>query len=232
MNNVQRLSLPKTVPAGVEVWLLKLNLQASISSADFLLLSESERACALRFHTHADQVRSTATRAALRRILATKVALSPHELHFVANQYGKPYLHGAAGIDFNVSHAGQFALIAISTHGQVGVDIEDCNRQLDVSALADYVFTALERQSELVTTEDFIKRWVAKESALKAVGVGISEHLQTVSVLPGKHGSYRIICDYPNWPGLKVWPIEAPDCYVAALALRSAPALIEGAREN
>ena len=223
MNNIQRLSLPKTVPAGVDVWLLRLNLQAPISSADFLLLSESERDCALRFHTHADQVRSTATRAALRRILATKLALPPHALHFVMNHYGKPYLHGDAGIDFNVSHAGQFALVAISTNGQVGVDIEDCNRQLDVSALADYVFTALERRSELVTTADFIKRWVAKESVLKAVGVGISEHLQTVSVLPGKNGSYRIVCDYPEWAGLKVWPIEAPDCYAAALALKSIP---------
>ena len=113
MNNVQQLSLPKTVPAGVEVWLLRLNLQAPMSSADFLLLSESERACALRFHTHADQVRSIATRAALRRILATKVAVPPHALHFVNNHYGKPYLHGDTGIDFNVSHAGQFALIAI-----------------------------------------------------------------------------------------------------------------------
>lgn len=232
MDNVQRLSLPKTVPDGVEVWLLRLNLQAPISSADFLLLNESERARALRFHTHADQVRSTATRAALRRILATKIAVSPHELHFMENQYGKPHLHGATGIDFNVSHAGQFALIAISTHGQVGIDIEDCNRQLDVSALTDYVFTALERQSELVTTVDFIKRWVAKESVLKAVGVGISEHLQTVSVLPAKHGGYRIICDYPKWPGLKVWPIEAPDCYAAALALRIAPSMIEGIRES
>jgi len=230
VNNVQRLSLPKTVPAGVEVWLLRLDLQAPMSSADFLLLSESERACALRFHTHADQVRSTATRAALRRILATKVALPPHALHFVMNHYGKPHLHGDTGIDFNVSHAGQFALIAISTHGQVGVDIEDCNRQLDISALADYVFTDLERQSELVTTTDFIKRWVAKESVLKAVGVGISEHLQTVSVLPGKNGSYQIICDYPEWPGLKVWSIEVLDCYAAALALRSAPSLIEEAR--
>ena len=226
MHTLEHLPLPKDVPAQIEVWQLKLDLQIPIRNSDLMLLSESERACALRFHTHADQVRSTATRAALRRILATKVALPPHELHFVTNHYGKPYLHGDTGIDFNVSHAGQFALIAISTHGQVGVDIEDCNRQLDVSALTDYVFTALERRSELVTTADFIKRWVAKESVLKAVGVGISEHLQTVSVLPGENSSYRIVCDYPKWPGLKAWSIDVSDCYAAALALNSTPASI------
>lgn len=220
MNNIQRLSVPEAVPADIEVWLLKLNLQAPISNSDFLLLNEFERGRALRFHTHADQVRSTATRAALRRLLAAKAAVPANELRFAMNQYGKPYLYGNTGIDFNVSHAGQYALIAISTTGQVGIDIEDCNRQLDISILTEYVFTTLERQSELVTTEDFIKRWVAKESVLKAVGVGISEHLQTVSILPNNNKSYRIESDCLEWLKIKVWLIEVPDCYAAALAIK------------
>lgn len=221
MNNVQQLSLPNTVPAGIEVWLLELNLRAPISNSDFLLLNKSERAYAMRFHTLADQVRSTATRAALRRILAEKVAVLPNQLHFATNHHGKPYLHGGAGIEFNVSHAGQFALIAISTNGQVGVDIEDCNRRVDISVLTEYVFTVLERQSELMTNEDFIKRWVVKESVLKALGVGISEYLHAISILPLGGKSYMVQSDHLDWSDTKVWLIDAPDCYAAALAVKN-----------
>jgi 4'-phosphopantetheinyl transferase len=220
MNNIQRLSVPETVPTDIEVWLVKLNLQAPISNSDFLLLSESERDRALCFHTHADQVRSTSTRAALRRLLAAKIAIPANELRLVTNQYGKPYLYDNVGIDFNVSHAGQYALIAISTTGQVGIDIENYNRQLDISILTEYVFTTLERESRLVTTEDFIRHWVAKESVLKALGVGISEHLQAVSILPDTNKSYRIESDCLEWSKIKVWLIDAPDCYAAALAIK------------
>lgn len=221
MNDAQRLSLPEGVPPGIEIWLLKLNLQAPISNSDFLLLNKYERANALRFHTHADQVRSTATRAALRRLLVTKVAMPSCKLNFLTNNFGKPYLKGASDIDFNVSHAGEYALIAISTKGKIGVDIEDCDRQLDVRALSEYVFTRIERQCAIETTEDFIKRWVAKEAVLKAVGVGISEHLQVVSVLPDNKEGYQVTCDYLEWEGIKVWSIKVPDRYAAALAVHA-----------
>ncbi len=222
MNNIQQLVLPTTIPDGVEAWLLKLDLQLPMSNSDFLLLSEVERVRAMSLQTHADQVRSVATRAALRRLIATKVEASANELRFITNQYGKPYLQGNFSLDFNVSHAGQYALIAISTTAQVGVDIENYGRQMDVSALAEYVFTHIERQSGSLSNGDFIKHWVAKESALKAVGRGISEHLQTISILPSSGNTdYRIESDSQDWLDIKVWSIQAPNCYAAALAVKS-----------
>ncbi len=222
MNNIQQLTLPTTIPSGVEAWLLKLDLQLPMSNSDFLLLSEVERVRAMSLQTHADQVRSVATRAALRRLIATKVETSANELRFITNQYGKPYLQGNLSLDFNVSHAGEYALIAISTTGQVGVDIENYERQMDVSALAEYVFTHIERQSASLSNGDFIKHWVAKESALKAIGIGISEHLQTISLLPSNGNvDYRIESDSLEWSEIKVWSIEVPNYYAAALAVKS-----------
>lgn len=192
------------------------------------LLSEEERGRASRFHRHGDRVRLAATRAALRRMLASRVMLPPDKLRFTENSHGKPRLQDDMGIEFNVSHAGRFALIALSTGGQVGVDIEYRDRRIDADSLGPYVFSALERKSGLNTTDDFIERWVAKESVLKALGLGISEHLQAISVLPGDAGNYRIAHDHPEWTGIRVWTIEAPDCYAAALAEKShepAPAL-------
>lgn len=221
---VRRLPLPETVPPGLEVWLLKLNLEMPVRDADLSLLSRDERVQALRFRRHDDRVRSVGTRAALRRILALRVTLPPDKLRFTVNCHGKPRLKDDLGIEFNVSHAGRFALIALSTCGQVGVDIEYRGRPLDVESLGEHVFSPLEQRSPLGTAEkaeDFIERWVAKESVLKALGLGISEHLQAVSVLAGSGESYEIVHDHSEWTGIKAWPIAVPDGYAAALAVKS-----------
>ncbi|MDN5754002.1 MAG: 4'-phosphopantetheinyl transferase superfamily protein, partial [Nitrosospira sp.] len=181
---------------------------------------KGELACALRFRRHEDQVRSIATRAALRRMLASRLKLPPDTLRFVANRHGKPRLRDDAAIEFNVSHAGCFALIALSTSGQVGVDIEYRDRGVDAKNLGAYVFSPRERESGLTTDEGFIQHWVVKEAVLKALGEGISEHLQAISILPGEGKCYRIEHDRPEWLGTKAWSIEAPDCYAAALAVK------------
>jgi 4'-phosphopantetheinyl transferase len=67
---------------------------------------------------------------------------------------------------------------------------------------------------------------VAKESVLKALGLGISEHLQAVSVLAGAGEGYEIAHDHPEWADIKAWPIGAPDGYAAALAMKSCGPLL------
>jgi 4'-phosphopantetheinyl transferase len=143
----------------------------------------------------------------------------PDKLRFVVNSYGKPRLRDESEIEFNVSHAGRFSLIALSIGGQVGVDIERADRAIDARALAAYVFSDRERQSALQTPGDFIERWVAKESVLKALGLGISDYLQDVSILPADGEGYQIVHDHPEWEEIRAWPLAVPDGYVAALAL-------------
>lgn len=218
---MQLLPLPEAVPSGIEVWLLELNLRMPVSDSDISLLCEGELTHALRFHRHEDQVRSIATRAALRRMLASRVKQPADMLRFVTNCHGKPRLQHEICIDFNVSHAGCFSLIALSTNGQVGVDIEYRDRGIDAKSLRAYVFSPLEQGIGLKTDKDFIERWVAKESVLKALGLGISEHLQAISILPVDGETFRVEHDHPEWSGIRVWSIEAPDCYAAALAVKS-----------
>lgn len=217
---MQLLALPETVPAGIEVWLLTLNLQAPLYDADLSILSDSERnhAASLRFHE--DRVRSVTARAALRRLLAPRVSAAPETLVFTANEYGKLCLKKHAHIEFNVSHAGGFALIALSVRQRVGVDIEHTDRPIDVHSLLRHVLSPLEHQSVPMTQQTFMQHWVAKESALKALGYGITEHLQAVSIIAGDSKDYQIICDYPSWPKLKGWRLDLPtDGYLAALTV-------------
>lgn len=222
MHTLEHLPLPKDIPAQIEVWQLKLDLQRPIRNSDLVLLSEPERAGALRFYAHADQVRSIATRTMLRKLLAEKIMVRPETLHFVINEYGKPGLQNECGIEFNVSHSGNFALIALSTVGAIGVDIECYDRRIDVKSLSESVFTLTERKNHLETIEEFIQQWVAKESSLKALGVGITCHLQSISILLDANRRYRIIHDNPEWDSLKVWSIPAPEGYASALAVNFA----------
>lgn len=219
MHTLQRLHLHDDIPDQIEAWQLKLDLRMPFLDADWILLSKSERDHAMRFHLHADQVRSVATRALLRKLLAEKIRVRPEALRFVINDYGKPALQDHDRIEFNVSHSGDFALIAISTAGSVGVDIERYDRRIDVKNLGEFVFTPAERKIPLKTTEAFINHWVMKESVLKALGVGIADHLQTISIVPNDTEHCHIVHASPQWKSLRVWRIQAPEGYAAALAV-------------
>lgn len=217
---MQLLALPATVPDGVEVWLLTLNLQAPLCDADLALLSDGERNHAASLYFHEDRVRSVTARAALRRLLAARVADAPQALVFGTNAHGKPFLQDHANIEFNVSHAGGFALIALADKQRVGVDIEYANQLIDVHSLSRYVLSPKEQLSAHITQQTFMCYWVAKESALKALGFGITEHLQAISILSSDDTDFQIACDYPSWPKIKGWRLKLPvDNYLATLAV-------------
>jgi 4'-phosphopantetheinyl transferase len=207
----------RTIPSGIEVWLLEFDFSARRLAADWSLLSAGEKSRAQHFYQACDCMRFVAARAALRRLLAQRVMESPDTLRIAANEYGKPFLQGHSGMSFNISHAGGFALIALSSRGEIGVDIEYCRR--DVSGLHAYVLSPLERALKLWPDKDFIELWVAKEAVLKALGFGIAEYLQAITVLPRADGSYGIAHDQPAWADISAWPVTVPRYYTAALAL-------------
>jgi 4'-phosphopantetheinyl transferase len=214
---MKRVLLPETLPVGIEAWLIEFNLDSPQLDSDWMLLDTGEQARALRFYQLQDRIRFIATRAALRRLLAERVMSSPEALRIEADSLGKPHLHAHSNIEFSVSHSGNFALIALSTVGEVGVDIEQCHR--DVINLETQVFSSVERVSECWSSRNFIELWVVKESVLKALGLGISEYLQAITVLPNYDGSYCIVHDLPGLTGVRAWSLDVAFGYIAALAL-------------
>ena len=245
---MRALPLPDSVPDGVQAWLLPLDLRAPIEQADWHLLSEDEKARAERFYQHADRVRMAATRAALRRQLARRLGCAPAALCFELGPHDKPRLSPQGGhkpaVTFNVSHCGEYALIAVSTApgvASLGVDIEQRRADLDLEDLAEYAFTPSERaflqrcqpcagQSGAPPGLDyasaFFLTWVAKEAALKALGVGIGEHLQTLSVRivnerdKTSSTALNVALEHERveWRPLQVSPLQAPGGYCAAIA--------------
>jgi len=72
-------------------------------------------------------------------------------------RHGKPALAGVQGLWFNVSHSGEHALIALSSQGPVGVDIERQDQRL--SCVEEEALTVRERAAPM----DFFTRWVSAE---------------------------------------------------------------------
>ncbi|MBP1313414.1 4'-phosphopantetheinyl transferase superfamily protein [Herbaspirillum sp. 1130] len=214
------VQLPDGAPCELALWRLDLDIRAPVPQLDWMLLTPAEKAFNQRFRQPGDRVRHACTRAALRRLLALRLHMQPQQVPLRCSARGKPLLDmemGAGRLAFNVSHAGCHALIAISTRGDVGVDIECCDPDLDVAALEALVLSPEELAATPSHRLDFTERWVVKEAVLKAIGSGVSEHLQQLCVARAAE-RYLLRHRQRDWPHLCAWPLPAPAGYRAALA--------------
>mgnify|MGYP003305612904 FL=1 len=157
-------------PETVDVWSISLASAKLPSSGPIDVLSPAERTRADRFVQPKDRQRFITARTALRGILGSYLGLPPAAVSFRINAHGKPYLDpGPAMLQFNLSHSGDWALCAVTTAGEVGVDIERVRRRSGVHRLkiAQRFFSAHEyRAINSVSPADmdsaFFSGWTRK----------------------------------------------------------------------
>jgi 4'-phosphopantetheinyl transferase len=129
-------------------------------------LSEDEIARANRFKFEEDRVRWTRARSSLRLILSRYAGDDPAQLAFIYGPNGKPALLPCSDVEFNLSHAGDWALIAVARSIPVGVDIERIRPNVDMVPL-------LRRLGETdlpQTTQELYQVWTRREAKSKAAG--------------------------------------------------------------
>jgi 4'-phosphopantetheinyl transferase len=80
----------------------------------------------------------------LRDLLGRYLQTQPSQISFVYNAFGKPDLSLEFANKFNLSHSAGFALIAIATASNVGVDLEYIRAQSDYADIARRFFSAAE----------------------------------------------------------------------------------------
>jgi 4'-phosphopantetheinyl transferase len=208
------LDAPRAREAGVRLLRVDFEFGAALDSPSFAALSDEEHASAGRFLRREDALRHAATRAALRDVLAQRMGVRPDQLHFERDASGRPRLTGEPRLrggvvpDFNVSHAGHHALIAVSERRRVGVDIEQRRPEFDWRPLAAAVF-APDDAAHVASLPEHLRRdafygvWTAKEALLKALGTGIADGLTGFSVLGGRNGepAIRLAGDAPHSAG-------------------------------
>jgi 4'-phosphopantetheinyl transferase len=219
----------------IHLWKVAL-LSDSRESNDSLLsrpLSDEEIARARRFHLDRDRNRFASARRALRRILAPYLRLRPEEIQFTAAEIGKPYVAAAqnsCGLQFNLSHSANLAIIGITLGRRIGVDVERF-RDLDYLEIAKRYFSAREyRELSTLPSEhirkNFFACWTRKEALLKALGEGIGSLLKQVTVSVGQFEAPKVVESEGIGDAIRSWKLEDvavdPD-YAAAIAFENAP---------
>jgi 4'-phosphopantetheinyl transferase len=174
---------------GVHVWRIDLGGDDCGYTEMRALLSRDECERAARFRFDVDRRRFVKARAAVREIVGAYIGSRPEKVIFAYGEYGKPSVLSSDGrsdrIQFNVSHAADLALCVVTKSGDVGVDVESVREDLDVTAIADRVFSDDERCLLADSTDrasTFARIWVRKEACVKASGVGIGGDLSGFSV--------------------------------------------------
>lgn len=181
----------------MHVWRISLT-QPTEASSLWATLSVEEQTRAARLVREELRSRYVIAHGWARKILARYLGLLPGEIRYEYGDYGKPRIQptgSSARVDFNLTHSGDIALIAVTPGTQVGIDIEAHNRKTDFLELAARTFSVAEREAlaaladdETLLTAGFFACWTRKEAYLKATGHGISGGLEhfDVSLTPGQ----------------------------------------------
>ncbi|WP_347558036.1 4'-phosphopantetheinyl transferase superfamily protein [Robbsia sp. KACC 23696] len=175
-------------PSDLAIW--HVAIPASEQAIDVAVLDASEHARAALYRQDSDRRRFQATRSALRNVLGRHLDIDPSSVRFKTGSRGRPALRDTeSALSFNVSHAGDHALIALSDTRDVGIDVERIDPTLDWRTLLDLVCTPSERLllsdttlSPALLRQRFFQCWTAKEALLKARGLGIADGLQSLSI--------------------------------------------------
>lgn len=169
-------------------------------------------------------------RAPLRALLGAYLGMPAEAVGLSAGEHGRPRLADAPadGLDFNWTHSGDCALVALGRHVEPGIDVErrrarprglEIARRYFAPEEADWLAAqAPERQDEA-----FLALWTAKEAVLKALGRGLAFGMHRLAI-GGDAGGLRLLRleddEAARW---QLQPLEVDPQHVAALAWRGAP---------
>jgi 4'-phosphopantetheinyl transferase len=233
----------KTLPPGdipyllrgnaVHVWRIPVAASAAQMSEFSHLLNETERQRASRFVPEVDRLRFVLGRAATRALLSRYLARPAAAIDLVADAHGKLRLQTASAADqpvihFNLSHSGDWVVIAFSRACAVGIDVEAIAARAASADLIAYVMGDQEQQrlQSLPASRrhaGFFKCWTSKEAFMKGCGVGLTEALKSIEVCVDPDQPARLI-GAPAELHLEAWSLHTlafPDGYAGTLAVAS-----------
>jgi phosphopantetheinyl transferase len=160
------------------------------------LLSPAEQIRADRFRFEGDRLRWTRAHSALRILLAAVAAQPTHALEFTLGEHGKPTLTNHPQIHFNLTHADDYAMVAVTALAPVGIDLERMNRGVDMAPLLLRL-----NETDLPSSHaELCQRWTDREARSKAFGGPLFAEPR---------------------PDIRAFPLTPPDGYKASVAIQS-----------
>jgi len=221
----------------IQLWHVPLAVPDTIVNRYWAYLSEDEKVRGDRFRFAKDRRRFAVARGVLRCLLSKQLGLTPNDIQFCYGEYGKPTLARSSdsaecNVHFNLSHSEELALCVLGGDRTVGVDIEYLKSIKRLDGMMERCLTAQEvaevtqhskrsECSETAQLKAFLQRWTCKEAYLKAIGLGLTQSMQSVEVRlnPPQFTAVPQACAL----GWQLHVVEVPNNYVGALVVAGEP---------
>lgn len=190
------------------------------------LLNPVEIKRADRFHFEIHQKRYATSQGLLRFLLGQYLSLSPPQIQFSTNAYGKPFVANQS-VHFNISHSNELSLYAFSRDTEIGIDIEYWRERKYFDGIIDSNFSEQEQAiyhglDEPLKIASFYQGWTCNEAYIKAIGMGLSYPLQAFSVEMDPRKPANLLESKPRTDVRTEWHLQMLPCpanYSAALAV-------------
>lgn len=134
---------------------------------------------------------------------------------FSTGEKGKPAHDGFRGIHFNITHSGEWVVVALSI-GCVGVDVEKMRKIPE--GVPGRFFSKVENEwldsakTEAERKDIFFTLWTLKESFLKAIGKGLTKSLSSFTILQKGNNQFELEQDEET-RGFRLCTFEFRDGY-------------------
>jgi 4'-phosphopantetheinyl transferase len=137
-----------------------------------------------------DLQRSLLGEVIVRWILGEKTAIQGKSIIFEKTEKGKPYLIEHSNPYFNISHSGNWVVVAFADK-EVGIDVEKIrfiNFQIAKRFYSKAEFNKLNKMEGQEKLEFFFDLWTLKESYLKLLGKGLTKSLSSFTIRKSSSG--------------------------------------------
>jgi 4'-phosphopantetheinyl transferase len=188
------------MPERINVYLTRIDRDIIISNEDKLIekVSDWRKEKLSRLKNPSVRAESLAAGLLLRYAVDRELGKEFGEYDIEAGPQGKPHFKGAEGMEFNISHSGDFVAAVISRH-PVGIDIEV--KSDTKFRVTKRMFSESEQKRVFESADpdrEFRAVWTEKEAYLKCTGEGISvalksfyKDMETSEIMREAEGEYR-----------------------------------------
>ena len=179
-------SFPVVSPEKIYIWQINTRVNEATYGSLKALLSSEEQERSDRFAFDKDRFAFVVANGVARLLLERFTGIAVASQRFEKNAFGKPSLVGSEW-DFNISHSGSLALCGLCQNCPIGVDVEQAKANFNPIELSEHYFsksekTILQETVKSKRLEAFYRCWTRKEAYIKAIGKGLSEPLDSLSV--------------------------------------------------
>ncbi|MHA1984746.1 MAG: 4'-phosphopantetheinyl transferase family protein [Candidatus Hodarchaeales archaeon] len=170
----------------VHIWTVTLSNQVVSTDEIKSILSYSELRKIDEFNVVSDKERYTYYRGLLRLILSKYLTIQPEKIIINISEKGRPFIKDS-DINFNISHKGDFAVVAVTKNCEIGIDVENLDDNVNYFRLIERFFTVDEKKNFNILRPSsqrilFFRIWTMKEASGKALGEDIVSSFNKFSI--------------------------------------------------